>query len=147
MGENLVLCHGFSLCNDHLQRSIRCRFRNPIRSSTFRQSLSLVGRRQSRTCEYILLVFRLGNHDKVKSDFLNCPLSFPLFKMEQTPSLPRFFHFRMVSILGALFLVDFISILFFIEFLITEKERSGLIIMFASEVSYQESLLCLCSFS
>lgn len=55
--------------------------------------------------------------------------------MEQTPTLPRFFHFRMVSILSSLFFVDLVAIVFFVEFLIAEQERGGLVIMFASEVS------------
>lgn len=56
-------------------------------------------------------------------------------QMEQTPTLPRFFHFRMVSILSSLFFVDLVAIVFFVEFLIAEQERGGLVIMFASEVS------------
>lgn len=53
--------------------------------------------------------------------------------MEQTPSVSRLFHIRMVSVLWTLFCLDFFLVAFAVEVLILDKNRMGIMIMFASE--------------
>ncbi|PWN27998.1 hypothetical protein BDZ90DRAFT_219316, partial [Jaminaea rosea] len=53
--------------------------------------------------------------------------------MEQSPSLSRLFHARMVSVLWTLFCLDLFLVAFAIEVLILEQQRMGIMIMFASE--------------
>lgn len=53
--------------------------------------------------------------------------------MEQSPSVSRLFHVRMVSVLWTLFGLDFFLVAFAVEVLILDKNRMGIMIMFASE--------------
>ena len=53
--------------------------------------------------------------------------------MEQSPSVSRLFHVRMVSVLWTLFGLDLFLVAFAIEVLVLDKNRMGIMIMFASE--------------
>lgn len=53
--------------------------------------------------------------------------------MEQTPSVSRLFHVRMLSVLCTLFGLDLFLVAFSIEVLLLDKNRMGIMIMFASE--------------
>ncbi|PWN21740.1 hypothetical protein BCV69DRAFT_153317 [Microstroma glucosiphilum] len=53
--------------------------------------------------------------------------------MEQSPSVSRLFHARMISVLWTLFCLDLFLVAFAIEVLVLEKQRMGIMIMFASE--------------
>lgn len=55
--------------------------------------------------------------------------------MEQSPSVSRLFHARMVSVLWTLFCLDLFLVAFAVEILVMDKQRPGIMIMFASEVS------------
>lgn len=53
--------------------------------------------------------------------------------MEQSPSVGRLFHVRMIAILSMLFEFDLFLATFAVEVLIIDKERKGIMIMFANE--------------
>lgn len=53
--------------------------------------------------------------------------------MEQSPSVSRLFHARMISVLWTLFCLDLFLVAFAIEVLVLDKQRMGIMIMFASE--------------
>lgn len=55
--------------------------------------------------------------------------------MEQSPSVSRLFHARMISILWTLFWLDTFLVAFAVEILIIDQKKVGIMIMFASEVS------------
>lgn len=67
--------------------------------------------------------------------------------MEQSPSVPRLFHARMISILWTLFWLDTFLVAFAVEILIIDQKKVGIMIMFASEVSFFSlgAFLCLLS--
>lgn len=53
--------------------------------------------------------------------------------MEQTPSVSRLFHFRMITVLTTLFVLDLFLVIFALEVVLLDKNRMGIMIMFASE--------------
>lgn len=53
--------------------------------------------------------------------------------MEQSPSVTRMFHVRMVALLGLLFEFDIFLATFAVEVLLIDHNRKGIMIMFASE--------------
>ncbi|MCO5556125.1 hypothetical protein L7F22_009669 [Adiantum nelumboides] len=53
--------------------------------------------------------------------------------MEQSPSVGRLFHVRMITILSMLFEFDLFLATFAVEVLIIDKDRKGIMIMFANE--------------
>lgn len=59
--------------------------------------------------------------------------------MEQSQTVSRLFHARMISVLSTLLCLDFFLVAFTIEVLLIDKQRMGIMIMFASEVSSKRS--------
>lgn len=53
--------------------------------------------------------------------------------MEQSPSVSRLFHVRMIAVLSMLFELDLFLATFAVELLIVDHRRKGIMIMFASE--------------
>ncbi|UZJ51946.1 hypothetical protein CBS101457_001266 [Exobasidium rhododendri] len=53
--------------------------------------------------------------------------------MEQSPSVSRLFHIRMCSVLWTLFGLDLFLVAFAVEVLLMDKNKMGIMIMFASE--------------
>lgn len=53
--------------------------------------------------------------------------------MEQSPNINRLFHWRMISMLWTLCCADLFLVAFALEVLISDKQRMGIMIMFASE--------------
>lgn len=53
--------------------------------------------------------------------------------MEQSPTLSRWFHIRMIAMLSMLFEFDLFLSTFAVEVLIVDRNRKGIMIMFASE--------------
>ncbi|KAN0061980.1 E3 ubiquitin-protein ligase hrd1 [Thecaphora frezii] len=65
--------------------------------------------------------------------------------MEQSPSVSRLFHVRMVTILWMLLAVDTFLVGFVIELLLFQRSNVGIMILFASEVSPRDTSALLMS--
>lgn len=59
----------------------------------------------------------------------------------QSPSVPRIFHARMVSILTTLFIADLLLVGFSMQMLITKKIKVGMMVLFTSEFIILTALL------
>lgn len=60
----------------------------------------------------------------------------------QSPSVPRIFHARMISILSTLFVADLILVGFSLQILLVKKIKIGMMVLFTSEFIILTALLC-----
>ncbi|KAJ9476635.1 ERAD-associated E3 ubiquitin-protein ligase HRD1 [Pseudozyma hubeiensis] len=60
----------------------------------------------------------------------------------QSPSVPRIFHARMISILSTLLLADLLLVGFSLQMLLVKKIKIGMMVLFTSEFIILTALLC-----